>query len=169
MDFDFGDRAEEWRDKNIDSVIDFVCTLIEFGAVFMIYKIVKRFCRKPELLNVDSIIEIVNSDAAVDDQGDQGNNNDDNSPTQPEEVTPLSNPFLNDQNGASAAIATSENHFLASFRVNEINGVQQNAYEPVLVPQTPLDYPLSAQEKRDRRLSRLSMADFPPPPTLTAQ
>ena len=68
----------------------------------MIYKIVKRFCRTPELMNVDSIIEIVNSDGAVQDQGDQGNNSDDNSPTQSEEVTPFSNPFLNDQDGASA-------------------------------------------------------------------
>ena len=32
----------------------------------------------------------------------------------------------------------------------------------------PTDYPLSAQEERDRRLSRLPMADFPPPPTVTA-
>ena len=55
---------------------------------------------------------------------------------------------------------------MTSFQVNAINGVQQDAYEPVAVPQMPTDYPLSAQEERDRRLSRLSMANFPPHPPL---
>ena len=163
---DFGEQTEDWNDKIIDGVIDFVCMLLGFGLVFTIYKIVKRFCSRP-LLNVDSIIKIGNNDVVQDQDQDQGNNSDDH---QPGEVTHFRNPFLNDEEGASAApIATSKNHFLTSSQVNAINGVQQDAYEPVAVPQIPTDYPLSALEERDRRLSRLSMADFPPPPTLTAQ
>ena len=70
----------------------------------------KRFCSRP-LINVDSIIEIGNNDV-VQDQ-DQGNNSDDD---QPGKVTCFRNPFLNDEEGASAApIATSKNHFLTSF------------------------------------------------------
>ena len=155
---DFGEQTEDWNDKIIDGVIDFVCMLLGFGLVFTIYKIVKRFCSRP-LINVESIVEIGNNDV-VQDQ-DQGNNSDDD---QPGEVTHLRNPFLNDEEGASAApIATSQNHFLTSFQVNAINDVQQDVYKPVAVPQMPTDYPLSAQEERNRRLSRLSMADFPPP------
>ena len=160
----FGNQTKDWNDKIIYGVVDFVCTLLGFGLVFTIYKIVKRFHSRP-LRNVDSIVKIGNNDV-VQDQ-DQGNKSDDD---QPGEVTCFSNPFLNDEEDASAApIATSKNHFLTSFQVNAINGVQQNVYEPVVVPQMPTDYPFSAQEERDRRLSRLSMVDFPPPPTLTAQ
>ena len=126
----------------------------------------KRFHSRP-LMNVDSIVEIGNNGVVPDQDQDQGNNSDDD---QPGEVTCFRNPFLNDEEGASAApIATSKNHFLTSFQVNTINGVQQDAYEPVAVPQMPTDYPLSAHEERDRRLSKLSMADLPPPTTLTAQ
>ena len=141
---DFSDQTEDWNNKIIDGVIDFVCMLLGFGLVFTIYKIVKRFHSRP-LMNVDSIIKIGKNDVVQDQDQDQGNNSDDD---QPAEVTSFRNPFLNDEEGASAApIATSENHFLTSFQVNAINGVQRNAYEPVAVPQMPTDYPLSAQEE----------------------
>ena len=73
-------------------------------------------------MNVDSIVEIRNNDVIQDQDQDQGNNSDDD---QPGKVTCFRNPFLNDDEGASAApIATSKNHFLTSFQVNAINGVQ---------------------------------------------
>ena len=94
----------------------------------------KKFHSRP-LMNVDSIIEFGNNDVVQDQDQDQGNNSDDD---QPGEVTCFRNPFLNE--GASAApIATTVNHFLTSFQVNAINGVQQNVYEPVAVPQMPTD------------------------------
>ena len=101
-----GNQTKDWNDKIIDEVVDFVCMLLGFGLVFTIYKIVKRFCSRP-LMNVDSIVEIGNNDVVQDQY--QGNNSDDD---QSGEV----NPFLNDEEGASAAhIATSKNHFLTSF------------------------------------------------------
>ena len=91
-------------------------------------------------MKVDSIIEIGNNDLVQDQDQDQGHNSDDD---QPGEVTCFSNPFLNDEEGTSAApIAMSKNHFLTSFQINAINGMQQDVYEPVAVPQMPTDYPL---------------------------
>ena len=68
---DFSKQTEDWNDKIIDGIVDFVCTLLGFGLVFTIYKIVKRFHSRP-LMNVDSIVEIGNQD--------QGNNSDDDQP-----------------------------------------------------------------------------------------
>ena len=111
-------------------------------------------------MNVDSIVEIGNNN----DEPDPPTNP---SPTQPE-LTPFTNP-CEPSDSVSCSIATSGNNFLSSFQVNQINGTNDNAtYEPV-APQLPVAYPMSEQEKRNRRLSRLPMADFPPPPSLTAQ
>ena len=69
-------------------------------------------------MNVASIVEIGNNSNV------QGNNNDEPdlptnpSPTQPEQ-TPFSNPY---EPSASCLIATSQNIFLSSFQVNQING-----------------------------------------------
>ena len=140
--------------------MDFICSLTGFRLFFSIYKLIKKFKSKPQM-SVDSIIEIGNNSNV------QGNNNDESDlPTNPSssqpELTPFSNPY-------EPSASTSQNNFLSSFQVNQINGANDNAsYEPV-VPQLPADYPMSEQEKRDRRLSRLPMADFPPPPSLTAQ
>ena len=102
----FGDEKEEWSDRIIDGVMDFMCSLTGFRLVFSIYKLIKRFKSKP-LMNVNSIVEIGNNSNV------QGNNNDESdlptnpSPTQPQ-LTPFSNPY---EPSASCSIATSQNNF----------------------------------------------------------
>ena len=101
----FDDEKEEWSDRIIDGVVDFICSLTGFGLVFSIYKLIKRFKSKL-LMNVDSIVEIGNNSNI------QGNNNDEPDPTKPSptqpELTPFSNPY---EPSASCSIATTQNHF----------------------------------------------------------
>ena len=127
-------------------------------------------------------MNIINFTAEDDQTGDVENpyENDDPVATSTPQLQSFENPFTTTQNSTiqtstpqTSTHQTANSNWLPDLQVNIINSALSNGtYEADIPPSLPPSYTMTDEERermRNARLSRLKMANYPPPPKITAQ